>query len=196
MKVTVTRWRRLHRPRRGRPAAPSGHQTVTTTGRSIPATTSWTFRGFRSALAGCEAIVHLTAKVGLGVDLSDLGGYARDNDPGTAVVLRAAAAESIGRVVLASSMVVYGEGLARRVRQDPDTPGRKERFPRQATSLPGQTINRLTDEIGVTVVTRVLLDHVHHDPAHRRRTPVRQAEPGELVQAAGCQRRRQQRARP
>jgi dTDP-L-rhamnose 4-epimerase len=67
----------------------------------------------RSALRGCDAIIHLAAKVGLGVDLSDLDGYARDNDLGTAAVLRAAAEESIGRVVLASSMVVYGEGRAR-----------------------------------------------------------------------------------
>ncbi|QGN34995.1 NAD(P)-dependent oxidoreductase [Microlunatus sp. Gsoil 973] len=67
----------------------------------------------RAALRGCEAIIHLAAKVGLGVDLSDLDGYARDNDLGTAAVLRAAAEESIGRVVLASSMVVYGEGRAR-----------------------------------------------------------------------------------
>lgn len=67
----------------------------------------------RSALSGCDAIIHLAAKVGLGVDLSDLDEYARDNDFGTAVVLRAAAEESIGRVVLASSMVVYGEGAAR-----------------------------------------------------------------------------------
>lgn len=65
-----------------------------------------------AALDRCDAIIHLAAKVGLGVDLSDLDGYARDNDLGTAVVLRAAAEASIGRVVLASSMVVYGEGRA------------------------------------------------------------------------------------
>lgn len=67
----------------------------------------------RAALRGCDAIIHLAAKVGLGVDLSDLDDYARDNDLGTAAVLRTAAEESIGRVVLASSMVVYGEGRAR-----------------------------------------------------------------------------------
>ncbi|GAB3913376.1 NAD-dependent dehydratase [Microlunatus endophyticus] len=65
-----------------------------------------------AALRGCDMIIHLAAKVGLGVDLSDLDGYARDNDLGTAVVLRAAAEGSVGRIVLASSMVVYGEGRA------------------------------------------------------------------------------------
>ena len=62
------------------------------------------------AMVGCDAVVHLAAKVGLGVDLRDLDDYVRTNDLGTAVVLRAAAEAGIGRVVYASSMVVYGEG--------------------------------------------------------------------------------------
>jgi dTDP-L-rhamnose 4-epimerase len=73
----------------------------------------------RAALRGCDAVVHLAAKVGLGVDLSDLDGYARDNDLGTAAVLRAAAECSVGRFVAASSMVVYGEGAARCPRHGP-----------------------------------------------------------------------------
>ena len=64
----------------------------------------------RAANAGCDAVAHLAAKVGLGVDLGDLDSYARDNDLGTAVVLRAAAEAGVRRVVFASSMVVYGEG--------------------------------------------------------------------------------------
>ncbi len=67
----------------------------------------------RAAMRGCDVVVHLAAKVGLGVGLSDLDGYARDNDLGTATVLRAAAECSVARVVAASSMVVYGEGAAR-----------------------------------------------------------------------------------
>lgn len=62
------------------------------------------------AVRGCEAVVHLAAKVGLGIDLSDLDTYVRANDVGTATVLRAAAEAGVGRVVYASSMVVYGEG--------------------------------------------------------------------------------------
>jgi dTDP-L-rhamnose 4-epimerase len=64
----------------------------------------------RSAAAGCDAVIHLAAKVGLGVDLSDIDDYVRSNDLGTAMVLRAAAEAGIGRFVYASSMVVYGEG--------------------------------------------------------------------------------------
>jgi dTDP-L-rhamnose 4-epimerase len=64
----------------------------------------------RAAADGCIAVIHLAAKVGLGVDVRDLDHYARHNGLGTAVVLRAAAEAGIGRVVYASSMVVYGEG--------------------------------------------------------------------------------------
>jgi dTDP-L-rhamnose 4-epimerase len=63
-----------------------------------------------TAMRRCDAVVHLAAKVGLGVDLSDMDDYARTNDLGTAVVLRAAGASGVRRFVYASSMVVYGEG--------------------------------------------------------------------------------------
>jgi dTDP-L-rhamnose 4-epimerase len=46
----------------------------------------------------------------LGVELSDIDDYVRQNDLGTAVVLRSAAEAGVGRIVYASSMVVYGEG--------------------------------------------------------------------------------------
>jgi len=63
-----------------------------------------------TAVAGADAVVHLAAKVGLGVGFDDVEDYVSANDLGTAVVLRAAAAAGVGRFVLASSMVVYGEG--------------------------------------------------------------------------------------
>ncbi|QYC40902.1 dTDP-L-rhamnose 4-epimerase [Nonomuraea coxensis DSM 45129] len=61
-------------------------------------------------LPGVEVVVHQAARVGLGVDVSDLPGYASVNVYGTAVLLAAMARHGIGRLVLASSMVVYGEG--------------------------------------------------------------------------------------
>ncbi len=63
-----------------------------------------------AAMDGCTTVIHLAAKVGLGVDIADLDAYALDNGYGTAVVLRAAAQAGVTRVVYASSMVVYGEG--------------------------------------------------------------------------------------
>lgn len=64
----------------------------------------------RSAMDGIDAVVHLAAKVGLGVDLGDLDDYVSTNDLGTAVVVQEMARAGVGRLVLASSMVVYGEG--------------------------------------------------------------------------------------
>ncbi len=64
----------------------------------------------RGVLSGAEAVVHLAAKVGLGVDIDDMDDYVSSNDLGTAVVLRSAAAQNVPRFVQASSMVVYGEG--------------------------------------------------------------------------------------
>lgn len=65
------------------------------------------------ALAGIEAVCHLAAKVGLGVDVQDLPDFAGSNDYATAVLLAGMARAGVGRLTLASSMVVYGEGLAR-----------------------------------------------------------------------------------
>jgi dTDP-L-rhamnose 4-epimerase len=64
------------------------------------------------ALEGVEAVIHLAAKVGLGVDVYDLPDYASSNDAGTAVLLAEMARRRVGRLTLASSMVVYGEGFA------------------------------------------------------------------------------------
>src|SRR5215204_250253 len=63
------------------------------------------------AVRGVAAVSHQAAMVGLGVDLGDLPDYVGHNDLATAQVLRALAADGFaGRLVLASSMVVYGEG--------------------------------------------------------------------------------------
>ena len=64
-----------------------------------------------AALAGVSGVVHLAAKVGLGVDVQDLPDYASSNDAGTASLLAGMARVGIGRLAVASSMVVYGEGL-------------------------------------------------------------------------------------
>ena len=68
--------------------------------------------GMVAALRGADGVCHLAAKVGLGVDAADLPDYADRNVRGTAVLLTAMAAARVSRLVLASSMVVYGEGLS------------------------------------------------------------------------------------
>ena len=66
-----------------------------------------------AALRGVDAVVHLAAKVGLGVAVGDMPDYASSNDAGTAELLAGMAHADVGRLTLASSMVVYGEGLGR-----------------------------------------------------------------------------------
>jgi dTDP-L-rhamnose 4-epimerase len=63
------------------------------------------------ALVGIDAVIHLAAKVGLGVAIGDIADYVSSNDYGTAEVLAAMARSNVARLTLASSMVVYGEGL-------------------------------------------------------------------------------------
>jgi dTDP-L-rhamnose 4-epimerase len=63
------------------------------------------------AVDGVAAVSHQASMVGLGVDIGDIADYVGHNDLATAVLLRALAARGFaGRLVLASSMVVYGEG--------------------------------------------------------------------------------------
>ncbi len=64
----------------------------------------------KAALDGIEAVVHQAAMVGLGVDARDMPEYVSCNDLGTAILLAEMARRDIGRLVFASSMVVYGEG--------------------------------------------------------------------------------------
>lgn len=66
-----------------------------------------------NAMTGVEAVLHLAAKVGLGVDVSDLPDYASSNDVGAAEILAGMARARVKRLILASSMVVYGEGVGR-----------------------------------------------------------------------------------
>ncbi|MBU8861693.1 MULTISPECIES: NAD-dependent epimerase/dehydratase family protein [unclassified Micromonospora] len=61
-------------------------------------------------LAGVDAVCHQAAMVGHGLDPSDAPDYVSHNDYGTAVLLAAMHRTGVSRLVLASSMVVYGEG--------------------------------------------------------------------------------------
>ena len=66
---------------------------------------------WRQLLEGADAVSHQAARVGLGVRFSDVVDYVSDNDVGTAAMLLAMDQVGFaGRLVLASSMVVYGEG--------------------------------------------------------------------------------------
>lgn len=77
----------------------------------------------RRALQDVDAVCHQAAKVGLGKDFADAPDYVGVNDLGTADLLAEMAAAGVRRLVLAGSMVVYGEGRYDCPRHGPVRPG-------------------------------------------------------------------------
>jgi dTDP-L-rhamnose 4-epimerase len=67
----------------------------------------------KRALTGVDAVFHLAATVGVGQSMYEIAHYTSINGDGTAVLLEAIAQQSIQRLIVASSMSIYGEGLYR-----------------------------------------------------------------------------------
>jgi dTDP-L-rhamnose 4-epimerase len=111
------------------------------------------------ALRGVDAVCHLAAKVGLGVDVQDLPDYASSNDVGTAVLLAAMARANVTRLVLASSMVVYGEGLGRCAEHGLVTPG-----PRAESALAGGQFEPPCPVCGQPLATALVGEDAPVDP--------------------------------
>ena len=65
------------------------------------------------ALHGVDAVFHLAALVGVGQSMYEIRRYTEVNNVGTAVLLEALASRPVERLVVASSMSIYGEGLYR-----------------------------------------------------------------------------------
>jgi dTDP-L-rhamnose 4-epimerase len=65
------------------------------------------------ALDGVSAVVHLAARVGVGQSMYCMASYADVNACGTAVLLEQLMAHPVERLLVASSMSIYGEGLYR-----------------------------------------------------------------------------------
>jgi dTDP-L-rhamnose 4-epimerase len=128
----------------------------------------------RGALAGVDHVCHQAALVGLGTDLGDIAGYVSHNDLGTAVLLRALALGGFaGRLVLASSMVVYGEGRyacavhgvirpGPRRREDLDAGRFEPRCPRCDAALSPQSIpeGAPVDPRNVYAATKLHQEHL------------------------------------
>jgi dTDP-L-rhamnose 4-epimerase len=62
------------------------------------------------ALEGVDAVVHLAARVGVGQSMYEIADYVAENSGGTAVLLQALAERPVRKLVVASSMSIYGEG--------------------------------------------------------------------------------------
>ncbi len=67
----------------------------------------------RRALDGVDGVFHFAAMVGVGQSMYQVNDYVAVNDLGTAVLLQALIERPVERLVVASSMSVYGEGLYR-----------------------------------------------------------------------------------
>lgn len=63
------------------------------------------------ALRGVDSVIHLAAEVGVGQSMYEVERYTSVNDVGTAVLFEQLIGRSVRRVVTASSMSIYGEGL-------------------------------------------------------------------------------------
>lgn len=65
----------------------------------------------RKALKGVDAVYHYAAMVGVGQSMYQIREYTDVNNTGTAVLLEALIANPVEKLVVASSMSIYGEGL-------------------------------------------------------------------------------------
>lgn len=101
------------------------HPAAHGAGRSEPAGDIRDRRAVGAALRGVDAVCHQAAMVGMGVDMADAPDYVSCNDLGTAVLLAEMAAAGTRRLVLASSMVVYGEGAYTCAAHGPQRAGRR-----------------------------------------------------------------------
>ena len=115
----------------------------------------------RAAVSGgVDAVCHQAARVGLGVDFGDAARYVHDNDLGTAVLLGALHRAGFhGRFVLASSMVVYGEGRYRCQVHGPVRPG-----PRSPDALAAGRFEPPCPACGADLADEVIEEDAALDP--------------------------------
>lgn len=111
------------------------------------------------ALPGMDAVCHQAAMVGLGTGFTDAAEYVSHNDLGTAVLLTAMAEQGVRRLVLAGSMVVYGEGRYTCARHGVVRPG-----PRAVTDLEGGRFEPRCPGCGEDVSPGLVAEEAPVDP--------------------------------
>ncbi|MEV6651613.1 NAD-dependent epimerase/dehydratase family protein [Streptomyces sp. NPDC051219] len=111
------------------------------------------------ALRGVDAVCHQAAMVGLGKDFADAPAYVECNDLGTAVLLTALTEAGVRDLVLAGSMVVYGEG-----RYDCPRHGRVRPGPRAAGDLDAGRFEPLCPHCGAELTPGEVDEDAPADP--------------------------------
>ena len=96
----------VHGPRRQRPAhLPGGAELLVGDVTDALA--------LDRALRGADMVLHLASSVGVGQSMYDIDSYVKTNELGTAMLLQALTKHPVERLVVASSMSIYGEGACR-----------------------------------------------------------------------------------
>ena len=113
----------------------------------------------RELVRGVDVVCHQAALVGAGVTVSDLPLYASHNDLGTAELLSAMHDHDVDRIVLASSMVVYGEG-----RYDCPDHGTRAVRPREIARLDAGDFDNHCEVCGATLEWRLVEESARLDP--------------------------------
>ena len=94
------------------------------------------------ALRGVDYVIHLAAEVGVGQSMYAIDRYVSVNDLGTAVLLQQMTNHPVRRMIVASSMSVYGEGLYRT-----EDGASVEKPNAQASPIPALIQSTLTDAL-------------------------------------------------
>jgi dTDP-L-rhamnose 4-epimerase len=114
----------------------------------------------RRALHGVEHVCHQAGMVGLGTNFSEVVDYVSHNDTGTAVLLRELAARGLaGRLVLASSMVIYGEGRYQCAYHGAVSPS-----PRRIADLDRGLFEPTCPRCGLALEAQPIEEHTRADP--------------------------------
>ncbi|MCM2578463.1 NAD-dependent epimerase/dehydratase family protein [Streptomyces meridianus] len=111
------------------------------------------------ALRGVDAVCHQAAMVGLGKDFADAPRYVGCNDLGTAVLLAGMAEAGVRDLVLAGSMVVYGEG-----RYDCPRHGRTRPGPRAVADLEAGRFEPRCPSCGAGLTPGLVTEDAPADP--------------------------------
>ncbi|MBG0850601.1 NAD-dependent epimerase/dehydratase family protein [Streptomyces spinoverrucosus] len=137
----------------------AGHEPVVYDVRGDPRSDVRDLDAVRRALSGVDAVCHQAAMVGLGTGFADAPEYVSRNDLGTAVLLTAMAEADVRRLVLAGSMVVYGEGRYECARHGVVRPG-----PRAVAELAAGRFEPLCPDCGAALEPGLVGEDAPLDP--------------------------------
>ncbi|MFI2431389.1 NAD-dependent epimerase/dehydratase family protein [Streptomyces sp. NPDC018693] len=136
-----------------------GHEAVVYDVRGEPGHDVRDPTAVAQALVGVDAVCHQAAMVGLGNGVADAAEYVSRNDLGTAVLLAAMADAGVRHLVLAGSMVVYGEGRYECARHGVVRPG-----PRAVDDLDAGRFEPLCPVCGEDLVPGLVGEDAPVDP--------------------------------